>query len=495
MSGIKPARRWQPAFSPFKREKFGRRVLAKTELLIKGPVFGCRMCGNCLLQETAFICPMECPKGMRNGPCGGITPEKRCYVDETRKCVWNSIYERALKKGREEMLLEVLPPLDWSKVGTETWGEVVRQIKKVGTGKFIGSVLSKGKNKNTEVWDSVFKTILQPEWWNGDSDYHPAMTTEPVSDLEKRLQEGEFVVATEVTPPNSTSIDNLKRDIESVIPYVTAINFTDSSSARPKMSSSACSKIALDLNAEPVLQIAARDTTRTGLQSTVIGASALGVRNILCITGDNPVIGPSPTSSMNFVDLDSVQMLWILRRMRDEGIYLDGKKIKDPPKLFLGAATAPFASDPVLQSIKDHKKVNAGAQFFQTNLVFEPDRLDLWLEQLDKRDLLNKVYILIGLAPLKSYKIAMYLHTKIPGVRLPENILKRMEKAGDSAPEEGVQIALELIDKIKGKKGVNGIHIMTLGWESIVKRIVTEAGLLAHNGLLKKSKSINRKGR
>jgi methylenetetrahydrofolate reductase (NADPH) len=204
----------------------------------------------------------------------------------------------------------------------------------------------------------------------------------------------------------------------------------------------------------------------------------MGIYNVLCISGDSPKIGPAPTGSMNIIDIDSVQMLWILRRMRDEGIYLDGRKMKDPPKLFLGAATSPFALDPVIQAIKDHKKINAGAQFFQTNLIFEPDRLDLWLEQLDKRDILNKVFILIGIAPLKSFKIAQYLHTKVPGVSLPENILKRMEKAGESAPEEGIQIALELIGSIKRKPGVNGIHIMTLGWESMVQRIVTESGLV-----------------
>jgi methylenetetrahydrofolate reductase (NADPH) len=132
----------------------------------------------------------------------------------------------------------------------------------------------------------------------------------------------------------------------------------------------------------------------------------------------------------------------------------------------------------VLQAIKDHKKVNAGAQFFQTNLVFEADRLDPWLEALYKRDILDKVSILIGLAPLKSYKVAEYLHTKVPGVRLPGNILDRMEKAGESAPEEGVQIALEFIDKIKNKQGIRGIHIMTLGWEAIVERLVRESGLL-----------------
>ena len=477
MSGIKPARRWQPAFFPFKRESFGKRLLAKVEICVKGPLFGCRMCGNCLLQETAFICPMECPKGMRNGPCGGITPEKKCYVDKSRRCIWFAIYKRALKTGREETLLEVLPPLDWSKVGTETWGDVVRQVRKIGTGKFIGGIISTNKRKKAGVWDSVFKTIRQPEWWNGDSEYHETPQREPVTELERKFRKGEFVVATEVTPPIGAGTDKLIRDIESVKPFVTAINFTDSSSARPKMSSIACCKVAIDREAEPVFQIAARDSSRTSLQSDIIGANALGIKNVLCISGDNSVIGPSPTSNMNILDIDSVQMLWILRKMRDDGVYLDGRSFKHHPDLFLGAATSPFASDPVLQAIKDQKKVNAGAQFFQTNLVFEPDRLDLWLEQLDKRDILNKVFILIGVAPLKSLKIAQYLHTNVPGVSMPEKIMKRMEKAGESESEEGVQIALEVIDSVKRKQGINGIHIMTLSWESIVQRIVTESGL------------------
>ena len=478
MSSIKPSRRWQPAFYPFKKEKVGRRLLEKTELFIKGPLFGCRMCGNCLLQETAFICPMECPKGMRNGPCGGITPLKNCYVDETRKCIWYCIYKRAEKLGREEMLLEVIPPLDLEKVGTETWGEVIRQIQKVGTAKFLKDILSKDKDKKSKTWDSVFKIIRQPDWWQGDSDYHSPGYQEPVSELERHLRLEEFVVATEVTPPLNANTNKLAKDIELVKPYVTAINFTDSSSARPRMSSIVCCKVAHDHNVEPVLQIAARDTTRTGLQADIIGINELGIFNVLCVTGDSAKVGPLPMSSMNLLDIDSVQMLWLLRRMRDEGIYLDGRKMKNPPKMFLGAATSPFASDPRLQTIKDHKKVNAGAQFFQTNLVFDADRLDPWLEQLDKRNILDKIYILIGIAPLKSFKVAEYLHTKVPGVNLPSNILSRMEKAGEDAPEEGTQIALELIESIKKKKGVNGIHIMSLGWESVVQRIVTDSELI-----------------
>jgi methylenetetrahydrofolate reductase (NADPH) len=483
MSGIKPARRWQPAFYPFKREKFVRRILAKAELSIKGPLFGCRMCGNCLLQETALICPMECPKGLRNGPCGNITLEKNCYIDETRKCVWYNIYRRALKTGRQETLLEVLPPLDWNKTGTGTWSDVARQIIKTGAWKFITGLLIKDKVRKEILWDNVFRKIRQPDWWQGDSEFHQAKNIKSVSGLQKALMDGEFVVTTEVTPPHDTKTVKLIKDIKSVSPFVNAVNFMNSSAGKPKMSSLVCSKVANDNNTEPVYQIVARDITRNSLQSIAVGLKYLGIRNILCLTGDSPVIGPPPTGNMNFFDIDSVQMLWILRRMRDDGIYLDGSSIKEPPELFLGAATTPFASDPELQAIKDHKKVNAGAQFFQTNIIFDPDRLDLWLEQLDKRNILGKIFILIGIAPLKNYKTAKYLNERLPGVRVPEKIMSRMVKAGESGAEEGVQIALEMIDRIKDKKGVNGIHIMTMGWESIVQRIVTESGLDNHKVL------------
>src|SRR4030043_2451798 len=164
--------------------------------------------------------------------------------------------------------------------------------------------------------------------------------------------------------------------------------------------------------------------------------------------------------------------------MRDENKYLDGREIKTPPRYFLGAAASPFASEPKFQAIREHKKVNAGAQFFQTNLVFDADGLDIWLEALEKRGILDKGYILIGITPLKSLKVANYMNEEVPGVTIPEKLVKRMEAAGDKADEEGVQIALELIDAVKNKKGVNGIHLMAVGWEEIVPRIITEAGIL-----------------
>ena len=478
MSVFTPGRRWQPPFMPFKRTTFKKRALAKIELAIKGPLFGCRMCGNCLLQETAFICPMECPKGLRNGPCGGSTPEK-CYVDESRPCIWYKIYERSFKLGREALLLEVLPPMDWEKAGTDSWGDVFSQAKKIGAKKIVTNLTVRESGSVSKTLDSIFRPVRQPDWWQGDSLYHAPKYSEPASELERRLKAGEFVVAAEVTPPLSINTEKLKQNIELLKPYVAALNFTDSPSAIPRMSSWACSKFALEQGAEPVMQIAARDRTRVGLQSEVMGAAALGVRNILCITGDSMALSPSPRGRMDIVDIDSVQMLWIMRRMRDEGKYLDGREMKTPPKYFIGAAASPFASNMKFQALREQKKVNAGAQFFQTNVVFDADALDEWLNEIAKRGILDKVYIMVGLTPLKNYKTAAYMNSKIPGVFVPEKVLKRMEAAKEKGneQEEGVQITLELIEKIKTKQGVHGIHIMAVGWEEIVPRIVQDAGL------------------
>ena len=364
------------------------------------------MCGNCLLQETAFICPMECPKGARNGPCGGSTSE-HCYVDETRPCIWYKIYERAFKMGREEKLLEVLPPLDWDKVGHRDLGRRGRPgAQESGCRNVVSGLLSRDKTSATQTWESVFRPVRQPDWWQGDCEYHAPAYTEPVSELERRLKAGEFVVTAEVAPPLTVATNKLIKNIDLVKPYVAAINFTDSPSATPRMSSWACSTFAIQRGAEPVMQIAARDRTRVGLQAEVLGASALGIRNILCLSGDSMKLAPGPRGRMDILDIDSIQMLWILRRMRDEGKYLDGREIKFPPKFFLGAAASPFASEPRFQALREHKKVNAGAQFFQTNLVFDPDGLEIWLNELAKRNILDKVYILVGITPMKSLKMA-----------------------------------------------------------------------------------------
>ena len=475
---LTPGRRWQPIYYPFKKDKLGNRILIRLEMLYKGPLWGCRQCGNCLLQETAFICPMECPKGLRNGPCGGSTAE-HCYVDETRPCIWYKIYERSFQMGRENLLLEVLPPLDWELVGSEQLGRLSHQVKTIGIKKVARGLLSTNKTTRQHTWDGIFRPVRQPVWWNGDSDYHPPRYEEAVSNLERRLKAGEFVVTAEVQPPQTASTKKLKQNIELLKDVVAAENFTDGASATPRMSSLACCAIAVQLGAEPVLQIAARDTTRVSLQGEALGAAALGIRNILCITGDSNRIGQKPHGRMDIYDLDAIQMLWILREMRDEGKYLDERNIKFPPAYFLGAAASPAASEVKFQALREHKKINAGAQFFQTNILFDLERFEAWLNALAARNILDKVYILAGISPLRSFKSALFMHEEVPGVRIPQAILQRIEKAeaGGNAQEEGIQIALEMIEKIRKYEGVNGLHIMTVGWEEVVPRLLQDSGL------------------
>ena len=478
MPGFTPGRRWQPAYSPFQKETFGEHALRVLEISVKGPLFGCRMCGNCLLQETALICPMECPKGLRNGPCGGSTSET-CYIDPSRPCIWYKIYERSFEWGREDLLLEVLPPLDWEQVGKDSWSAIFKNAANIGVKKIFAGLIS--KETRAQTWDGIFRPVRQPQWWQGDSIYHAPAYTGPASDLQRRLVAGEFVVTCEVTPPLSSSTDKLIRNIDMVKSLVTAVNFTDNQSAMPRMTSWACSQVAMNQGAEPVLQMSARNRSRGSVQSEIIGATALGVRNVLCVTGDSAKLSPAPRDNMQINDLDAIQMLWVLRRMRDEGKYLDGRELKNPPMFFLGAAASPFSSNVKFQALRELKKVNAGAQFFQTNLIFDIDGMENWLNELAKRNVLDKVYILAGVTPIKSLKMAQKL-AEVPGVYLPKNILQRIEVADKSgnAQEEGIQIALEIIGKIKGyeRQGIHGIHLMPVGWDEVIPRIVTEAGLL-----------------
>lgn len=474
MPGFTPARRWQQAYYPFKNRRFGEKVVEAGERIWKGALFGCRMCGNCLLQETALICPMECPKGLRNGPCGGSTPEY-CYVDETRPCVWYKIYERAEKYGRLEYLMEVLPPLDWDKVGTSPQKDGWSNLRKHGGIKAVWRGLTSPPAVRKQKWQSFFKEIRQPDWWQGDDQPHPAPPHVPVSHLEQVLSEGRFTITAEVAPPLSASPEDLIKKVNLLKECVDAVNFTDNPSSTPRMSSLACSLVALQQGVEPVLQIAARDRTRMGLQGEVLGASALGIRNILCLTGDHPRLGPPPNGRMDIWDLDTIQMLWVIRRMRDEAQFLDCREIKCAPQVFLGAAGSPYASTPHIQAMREEKKTNAGAQFIQTNLVFDIDGFKEYFEALEKRGVPSRIPILAGISPIRSVKAALAMR-HVPGVKIPDRIIQRMEASADPK-EESVQITLELIDQIKTLPGLRGIHFMAVGWESIVPRLIHESGL------------------
>lgn len=228
---------------------------------------------------------------------------------------------------------------------------------------------------------------------------------------------------------------------------------------------------------EPVLQITARDYNRLALQSEALGAAALGIRNVLCLTGDPSSHNFVPAGDLPY-DLDASQMLWILRRLRDEGRFLDGRDMSEPPELFLGAAGSPNDPDPHLEAMRLEKKINAGAQFIQTQLIYDVDSLKRWLEAMEARDLLSKAHILVGIGPLRSVKVVRYMQKHIPDVLMPPRLAAKMERSVDSQ-ETGLEIALELIHEVKDLPGVSGLHIMSVGWERIIPRLLRKAGLTA----------------
>lgn len=471
-------RRYQAPFRPYRQdESWPVRTFTGFERTVKGWLFGCRMCGNCILQETAFVCPMTCPKGLRNGLCGGATPD-HCEVDPSRPCTWYVIYERAERMGRVDKLLEINAPLDGSRTGRETWLDMVRLWRERQQGPSPLDFFF-NREKFSQEWDSFFYALRQPDWWQGDALYHPPAYEEPMSLLEANLRTGVFVTTGEIAPPLGASGDVIRKKVGWLKDYVVAANFTDNASASARMNSMASSKICLDAGMEPIMQLQARDRSRVVIESDTLGAAGLGVRNILCLTGDHHRFGPAPMTKPDQFDMDAIQVLWMLRRMRDEGKYLDGRSMKQPPHFFLGAAASPFGAPPSYEAIRAEKKINAGAQFIQTQPIFDYNRFTGWLEALDKRHLLDKVYILAGLIPLKSAKAAHFMANDVPGVVLPPEIVKRMDGAGDSQgqQEEGVAIALEIIERLKNTPGINGMHVMAVHWEEIVPRLVEEAGV------------------
>jgi methylenetetrahydrofolate reductase (NADPH) len=475
-------RRYQKAFLPVKRDPVGVRALTAVELVIKDVLFGCRMCGNCILQETAFICPMSCPKGLRNGLCGESGSE-RCVVDENRPCTWYLIYDRAERMGRLDKLLEINAPIDGARSGHESWLDLFKFWRERGQGPRLIDWLI-----NRERFDKQSQRILfeyrQPEWWQGDAAYHAPAYEKSVSLLDTNLQAGNFVTTLDVASVAENAPEEIVEKAQVLKKHVVSANYSDNPFGSAHMASIASCKISLETGLEPVLQIQARDRTRAGVQALALGASAMGIRNILCLGGDFHTGGPDPYAIPQQFDIDSVQMLWILRRMRDEGKFIDGREMEKRPVYFLGAAGSPFAAPTRYDAIRIEKKVNAGAQFIQTQMIFDYQRFTDWMEQLDKRGLLDKVAILSSALFLTSAADAHFLASE-PGIIIPNEFLKRMDTAAqkdvdgsnEHQIEEGVSIALEIIEKLKATAGIRGIHLMIEGSEYLVPRVTELAGL------------------
>ena len=317
------------------------------------------------------------------------------------------------------------------------------------------------------------------------------------STLEKVLRAGHFAVTGELGPPQSADPEVIKEKAALLQGYIDAVNITDNQTAIVRMSSIGAGTIVVQEGLEPVIQMTCRDRNRLAIQSDLLGAYALGMRNLLCLTGDHQTFGNHPEAK-NVFDIDSVQLVSLVSAMRDECIFQCGDKFKGiEPRFFVGAAAAPFADPIDFRPYRLAKKVKAGADFIQTQLVYDVPAFERYMEKVRDLGLHKQTYILAGVGPLKSPGMARYMKNNVPGILVPDEIIKRMTDAGSSWTgkskdeltkedkkarasawkETGIQICIDLIQQLRNIEGVSGVHIMAIEWEEAVKPIVEGAGL------------------
>jgi methylenetetrahydrofolate reductase (NADPH) len=293
------------------------------------------------------------------------------------------------------------------------------------------------------------------------------------STLQRRLAAGQVVVTGEIAPPKGAGRAGLEKLADNLRNVVDAVNVTDNQRGVARMSSLGAGVVLQQAGAEPIVQISCQHRNRIALQADVLSGSALGIRNFLCMTGDHPKIGDHPTAK-NVLDLNSFHLLEMLRKMRDEHTFQSGTPLKNPPTFFLGAV-----SNPNIEKVtRIAKKVEFGAEFIQTQMIFDVERFRTWMADVRSEGLHKQAHIIAGIMLVRSAKGVAYLRDSLPGTVLPDSVLERMERAED--PEaEGISLAAELSQELLSIEGVAGIHLMSVGWSKAMPQVVERAGLLA----------------
>jgi methylenetetrahydrofolate reductase (NADPH) len=292
--------------------------------------------------------------------------------------------------------------------------------------------------------------------------------------LREKIESNQFVVCAEIGPPQSCDGDVIRDKSKYFKGYVDAVNITDNQTAIVRLSSIASAKILLDEGVEPVIQMTCRDRNRLAIQSDLLGAAALGIRNVLCLTGDYQSFGDHPEAKGVF-DLDSIQLIATVSQM-NRGFLLSGYEMKKAPVFLIGAAANPFAEPFEMRLIRLHKKIGAGAHFIQTQPVFDLEIFTRWMDRVVQMGLHEKAAILAGVMPVRSAKTLIWMKEEVPGVKINDEYIYRMKNARNTA-EEGVKMAVEIIQAMKNIKGVRGIHLIPVVWESITPTIIKEARL------------------
>ena len=299
------------------------------------------------------------------------------------------------------------------------------------------------------------------------------------SNLEKVLSSGHFAVTGELGPPQSADAGVIQHKAGLLKGYVDAVNITDCQTAVVRMSSISAAVMLLNLGIEPTIQMTCRDRNRIAIQSDLLGAAAVGIKNLLCLTGDHQIFGNHP-QSRNVFDINSMQLLRMVKDMRDEKKFQCGDDMKGPePRFFIGAAANPFADPFEYRPYRLAKKVRCGADFIQTQIVFNVPKFREYMKRVVDLGVHEQCYILAGVAPIKSYGAARYMATRVPGMDVPDEIVQRMKATPkEKQAEEGIKVCIEIIRQVREIPGVAGVHIMAIEWEESVAEITAQAGLL-----------------
>ncbi len=298
------------------------------------------------------------------------------------------------------------------------------------------------------------------------------------SNLEKILTAGHFAVTAECGPPRGADPEEFQKKVVHVKGNVDACNVTDNQTSVVRMSSLAGCLLLKQAGVEPLMQMVVRDRNRIALQSDLLGASALGIRNLLCLSGDHQIFGDDPEAK-NVYDIDSIQLVDLVRRMRDEGRFPSGKELAGKPAVLIGCAVNPFADPYEIRVPRLALKVQAGADFVQTQCIFNLKKFEQYMQDVRNRGLHEKVAVLAGVTPLKSAGMAKFMKKNVAGMDIPDEVIKRISAADKKdQPQVGIQMCIETIERLRGIEGVRGVHLMAIEWEQKVPEIVKSAGLV-----------------
>jgi methylenetetrahydrofolate reductase (NADPH) len=306
----------------------------------------------------------------------------------------------------------------------------------------------------------------------------PAKSEQPeyFGRLHRRLATGGFAVTAEVVPPRGATLNGIKRIATHLHDWIDAANITDGQGAVTRMSSWAGSMALMQADVEPVMQFSCRDRNRIALQADLLGASALGIPNVLCITGDHPRFGDQPEAKPVF-DFDSIQLLWTARTLRNEKRLLSNRKLSVAPHWFIGAVENPSAAPQRFRAERLGKKVAAGAQFIQTQFVFDVPIVERWMQQVRDLGLDKRCYILCGVGPIRSLRALEFL-SQLPGVFIPDHVVKRLRGVPEDQMEhEAMELCSETIQQLREIPGINGVHIIASGWDDFIPEVLTRAGI------------------